>query len=66
VTGLSAALNYSLMWLDEATGVWSFGGVVPADRFMTEVFGEICGCPQPGETYQKMGATGQIVQARAL
>ena len=64
ITMLSARRNYSLMWLDETSGVWHFGGTLDAYQF-AQIDGVICACPQPGEKYRKMGATGQIVTARA-
>jgi hypothetical protein len=58
VTHLSARENYTLLWLDEQSGVWNQGGHVPAATFERFYGGDEVMPPQPGETYKFAGVFG--------
>jgi hypothetical protein len=57
ITHLSTRRYYSLLWLNEAEGVWYSGGIVKANRWEG---GEEVPAPQPGQPYRIASATGVI------
>src|ERR1044071_3800844 len=57
ITHLSTRNYYSLLWLNEADGVWHSGGIVKADKWAG---GSEVAAPQPGESYRIAGATGIV------
>jgi hypothetical protein len=57
ITHLSTRRYYSLLWLNEAEGVWYSGGIVKANQWEG---GEEVPAPQPGQPYRIAGATGVI------
>ena len=54
----SARHNYTLLWLDEQSGVWYQGGHVPAATFDQHYGGNEVEAPKHGDTYKLAGVFG--------